>query len=169
MSSIKPLSEMLEALDAVIKIDYHYYELLRDYGVNENEAWIRAMAKFFLEIDDSFEAITILREIMRDEYWLKAHKEHSPYYETHGVYLLETVDKDKVQALNKLNIEYKIDPEMFNSFSDEDLKAELKRRESVESKEPDVELDLDFDDGLDIEVEDLELELLGDHIDTDNE
>ncbi|EGR3140839.1 hypothetical protein DLH75_25390, partial [Vibrio parahaemolyticus] len=91
---------------------------------------------------------------------LKAHKEHSPYYETHGVYLLETIDKDKVKALNKLNIEYKIDPEMFNSFSDEDLKAELERREKAETKEPAV--DLDFDDGLDIEVQDLELKLLGD-------
>ncbi|HCG7222288.1 TPA: hypothetical protein N2854_001540 [Vibrio parahaemolyticus] len=167
MSSKKLLSELLYELDSVLKIDHEYYERLIEYGVSDNEAWIRAMAKFFLEIDDSFEAITILREIMRDEYWLKAHKEHSPYYETHGVYLLETVDKDKVQALNKLNIEYKIDPEMFNSFSDEDLKAELERREKAETKEPEPELD--FDDGLDIEVEDLELELLGGHIDTDNE
>lgn len=160
MSSKKLLSELLYELDSVLKIDHEYYERLIEYGVSENEAWIRAMAKFFLEIDDSFEAITILREIMRDEYWLKAHKEHSPYYETHGVYLLETIDKDKVQALNKLNIEYKIDPEMFNSFSDEDLKAELERREKAETKEPNV--DLDFDDGLDIEVQDLELKLLGD-------
>ncbi|WP_029848603.1 hypothetical protein [Vibrio parahaemolyticus] len=160
MSSKKLLSELLYELDSVLKIDHEYYERLIEYGVSENEAWIRAMAKFFLEIDDSFEAITILREIMRDEYWLNAHKEHSPYYETHGVYLLETIDKDKVKALNKLNIEYKIDPEMFNSFSDEDLKAELERREKAETKEPDV--DLDFDDGLDIEVQDLELKLLGD-------
>ncbi|WP_025636399.1 hypothetical protein [Vibrio parahaemolyticus] len=160
MSSKKLLSELLYELDSVLKIDHEYYERLIEYGVSENEAWIRAMAKFFLEIDDSFEAITILREIMRDEYWLKAHKEHSPYYETHGVYLLETIDKDKVQALNKLNIEYKIDPEMFNSFSDEDLKAELERREKAETKEPNV--DLDSDDGLDIEVQDLELKLLGD-------
>lgn len=160
MSSKKLLSELLYELDSVLKIDHEYYERLIEYGVSENEAWIRAMAKFFLEIDDSFEAITILREIMRDEYWLRAHEEHSPYYETHGVYLLETIDKDKVQALNKLNIEYKIDPEMFNSFSDEDLKAELERREKAETKEPNV--DLDFDDGLDIEVQDLELKLLGD-------
>ncbi|HFG1966671.1 TPA: hypothetical protein ACGF58_003613, partial [Vibrio cholerae] len=131
-------------------------------GVSENEAWLRAMTKFFLEIDDSFEAITILREIMCDEYLLKAHKKHSPYYETHGVYLLENVEKKKVQALKKLNIDYKIDSELLNSFSDEQLKSELERREKAESKEEDVELDLDFDDGLDIEVQDLELKLLGD-------
>ncbi|EOV1954919.1 hypothetical protein ACOEKA_000014 [Vibrio parahaemolyticus] len=152
----------LEELESLIKIDHPYYEELIECGVSVNEAWIRAMAKFFLEIDDSFEAITILREIMRDEYWLKAHKEHSPYYETHGVYLLETIDKDKIQALNKLNIDYKINPKMFNSFSDEDLKAELERRENTHEPEPEPEPELDFDDGLDIEVQELELKLLGD-------
>ncbi|NMU24005.1 DNA-directed RNA polymerase subunit delta, partial [Vibrio parahaemolyticus] len=45
---------------------------------------------------------------------------------------------------------------MFNSFSDEQLKAELERRKSL------AEPDLDFDDGLDIEVENLELKLLSD-------
>ncbi|ELA8095487.1 hypothetical protein HJ051_12685 [Vibrio parahaemolyticus] len=153
----------LEELESLIKIDYAYYEELIKCGVSENEAWIRSMARYFIEIDNSFDANLILREILRDEYWLVCHKEHSPHYETHGVYLLETIDKDKIQALNKLNIDYKIDPEMFNSFSDEELKAELERREKAEPKETDVELDLDFDDGLDIEVEDLELKLLGDH------
>ncbi|EII5836636.1 hypothetical protein LHP19_004797 [Vibrio parahaemolyticus] len=57
---------------------------------------------------------------------------------------------------------YKIDSEIFNSFSDEDLKNELERRGKVESKEQDVELGLDFEDGLDIEVQDLELKLLSD-------
>ncbi|HGS5668194.1 TPA: hypothetical protein ACMDXT_000197 [Vibrio parahaemolyticus] len=160
MSSIKPLSEMLEALDAVIKIDYHYYELLRDYGVNENEAWIRAMAKFFLEIDDSFESIHIIRDVIYDEYCLKSHKEHSDEFETHGLYLLEEIDKDTVQALKKLNIDYKVSSELFNSFSDEDLKAELERRENTHEPEPEPELD--FDDGLSIEVENLELKLLSD-------
>ncbi|HCG7940256.1 TPA: hypothetical protein NKS52_000596 [Vibrio parahaemolyticus] len=152
---------ILEELESLIKIDIPYYEELIKCGVNENEAWIRAMTRYFLEIDNSFDANLILREIMRDEYWLIDHKEHSPYYETHGVYLLETIDKDKIQALNKLNIDYKINPKMFNSFSDEDLKAELERRENTHEPEPEPELD--FDDGLDIEVEDLELKLLGDH------
>ncbi|HCH5244219.1 TPA: hypothetical protein NKY80_001622 [Vibrio parahaemolyticus] len=150
----------LEELESLIKIDYAYYEELIKCGVSENEAWLRAMTSYFINIDNSFEAISIIRDVIRDEYWLKCHKEHSPHYETHGVYLLEAIDKDKIQALNKLNIDYKINPEMFNSLSDEDLKAELKRRESAESKEP--ELDLDFDDGLDIEIQDLELKLLSD-------
>ncbi|MDF4725926.1 hypothetical protein P3552_02200 [Vibrio parahaemolyticus] len=158
MSSIKPLSEMLEALDAVIKIDYHYYELLRDYGVNENEAWLRAMAKFFLDIDSSYEVISIIRDVIYDEFFLKSYKEHSKHFETHGEYLLENVEKKTIQTLKKLNMNYKIDSEIFNSFSDEDLKNELERREKAESQEPD--LDLDFDDGLDIEVQDLELKLL---------
>ncbi|EVT81101.1 hypothetical protein [Vibrio parahaemolyticus] len=160
MSSKKLLSELFDELDKIVKIDVSYFEELTRCGVNENEAWLRAMSKFFLEIDDSFESIHIIRDVIYDEYCLKSHKEHSPYYETHGVYLLETIDKDKVKALNKLNIEYKIHPEMFNSFSDEDLKAELERREKAETKEPDV--DLDFDDGLDIEIQDLELKLLSD-------
>ncbi|MDW2081088.1 hypothetical protein [Vibrio sp. 1640] len=162
MSSIKPLSEMLEALDAVIKIDYHYYELLRDYGVNENEAWLRAMAKFFLDIDSSYEVLSIIRDVIYDEYFLKSYKEHSKHFETHGEYLLENVEKKTIQTLKKLNMNYKIDSEIFNSFSDEDLKNELERREKAESNEQDVELDLDFEDGLDIEVQDLELKLLGD-------
>ncbi|WP_281950237.1 hypothetical protein [Vibrio parahaemolyticus] len=152
----------LEELESLIKIDHPYYEELIECGVSENEAWLRAMTSYFINIDNSFEAISIIRDVIRDEYWLKCHKEHSPHYETHGVYLLETIDKDKIQALNKLNIDYKIDPEMFNSFSDEELKAELERREKAEPKEPDVELDLDFDDGLDIEIQDLELKLLSD-------
>ncbi len=156
MSSIKPLSEILEALDAVIKIDYDYYELLREYGVNENEAWLRAMAKFFLEIDDSFEAISIITDVIVDEYYLKAHKKHSDEFETHGLYLLEEIDKETVQALKQLNIDYKVSSELFNSFSDDELKAELERRKSL------AEPDLDFDDGLDIEVQDLELKLLSD-------
>ncbi len=153
----------LEELESLIKIDHPYYEELIKYGVSENEAWVRAMAKFFLEIDDSFDAIHILRDVIYDEYCLKELKEHSHYFETHGVYILDEIDKDKVQSLKNLNIDYKIVSEIFNSLSDEDLKAELKRRESAESKEPVIELDLDFDDGLDIEVEDLELKLLGDH------
>ncbi|HAS6235971.1 TPA: hypothetical protein I7194_00585 [Vibrio vulnificus] len=162
MSSIKPLSEMLEALDAVIKIDYHYYELLRDYGVNENEAWLRAMAKFFLDIDSSYEVLSIIRDVIYDEYFLKSYKEHSKHFETHGEYLLENVEKKTIQTLKKLNMNYKIDSEIFNSFSDEDLKNELERREKAESNVQDVELDLDFEDGLDIEVQDLELKLLSD-------
>ncbi|HCH2724005.1 TPA: hypothetical protein NKS78_001527 [Vibrio parahaemolyticus] len=163
MSSIKPLSEILEALDAVIKIDYDYYELLREYGVNENEAWLRAMAKFFLDIDSSYEGISIIRNVIYDEYYLKSYKEHSKHFETHGVYLLDNVKKDTVQALKKLNISYKADFDLFDSFSDEQLKSELERREKAESKEQDVELELDFDDGLDIEVQDLELKLLSDN------
>lgn len=153
---------MLEALDAVIKIDYHYYELLRDYGVNENEAWLRAMAKFFLDIDSSYEVLSIIRDVIYDEYFLKSYKEHSKHFETHGLYVLENVEKKTIQTLKKLNMNYKIDSEIFNSFSDEDLKNELERREKAESNEQDVELDLDFEDGLDIEVQDLELKLLGD-------
>lgn len=156
MSSIKPLSEILEALDAVIKIDYDYYELLREYGVNENEAWLRAMAKFFLDIDSSYEGISIIRNVIYDEYYLKSYKEHSKHFETHGVYLLDNVKKDTVQALKKLNISYKADFDLFDSFSDDELKAELDRRKSL------AEPDLDFDDGLDIEVQDLELKLLSD-------
>ena len=153
---------ILEELESLIKIDHAYYEELIKCGVNENEAWLRAMTRYFIEIDNSFEANLILREIMRDEYWLVCHKEHSPHYETHGVYLLETIDKDKIQALKKLNIDYKIDSELFNSFSDDQLRSELERREKAGSQEPDVELDLDFDDGLDIEIQDLELKLLSD-------
>ncbi|HFQ4850874.1 TPA: hypothetical protein ACGUPD_001004 [Vibrio vulnificus] len=158
MSSIKPISEILEALDAVIKIDYDYYELLREYGVNENEAWLRAMARYFLDIDDSYESIDIYRDVIYDEYCLKDRKAHSHYFETHGVYILDEIDKDKVQSLKNLNIDYKIVSEIFNSLSDEDLKAELERREKAVSQEQ----ELDFDDGLDIEVQDLELKLLDD-------
>ncbi|EJG1745039.1 hypothetical protein BWH98_RS00055 [Vibrio parahaemolyticus] len=146
----------LEELESLIKIDHPYYEELIECGVSENEAWLRAMTSYFINIDNSFEAISIIRDVIRDEYWLKVHKEHSPHYQTHGVYLLEEIDKDKVQALKNLNIDYKIDSEMYNSFSDEDLKAKLERRESIQEPE------LDFDDGLDIEVEELELKLLGD-------
>ncbi|MGR5270188.1 hypothetical protein ACPV4S_00035 [Vibrio alginolyticus] len=160
MSSIKPLSEILEALDAVIKIDYDYYELLRGYGVNENEAWIRAMTRYFLEIDASFESINIIREVIFDEYYLKVFKKHSDEFATHGLYLVENVEKETIQALKKLNMNYEVSYELFNSFSDEDLQAELDRREKAKSKESDVELD--FDDGLDIEVQDLELKLLSD-------
>ncbi|TOI95389.1 hypothetical protein, partial [Vibrio parahaemolyticus] len=67
---------------------------------------------------------------------------------------------DTVQALKKLNIDYKVSSELFNSFSDDELKAELERREKAGSQEPDI--DLDFEDGLDIEVQDLELKLSGD-------
>lgn len=160
MSSIKPF---LEELESLIKIDHPYYEELIKCGVNENEAWIRAMARYFLDIDDSYESIDIYRDVIYDEYCLKDRKAHSHCFETHGVYILDEIDKDKVQSLKNLNIDYKIVSEIFKFLSDEDLKAELKRRESAESKEPDIELDLDFDDGLDIEVEDLELKLLGDH------
>ncbi|WP_341852597.1 hypothetical protein [Vibrio vulnificus] len=157
MSSKNPI---LEELESLIKIDHAYYEELIKCGVNENEAWLRAMSKFFLEIDDSFESIHILRDVIYDEYCLKTRKEHSDGFETHGLYVLEEIDKGTVQALKKLNIDYKIDSELFNSFSDEQLKSELARRESL--AEPDLDFDLDFDDGLDIEVEDLELKLLGD-------
>ncbi|EJG0043662.1 hypothetical protein DC932_RS24600 [Vibrio parahaemolyticus] len=160
MSSKKLLSELFDELEKIVKIDVSYFEELTRCGVNENEAWIRAMARFFLAIDDSFESIHILRDVIYDEYCLKAHKEHSDEFETHGLYLLEEIDKDTVQALKKLNIDYKVSSELFNSFSDDELKAELKRRESL--AEPDLDFDLDFDDGLDIEVEDLELTILGD-------
>ncbi|HHC7296904.1 TPA: hypothetical protein ACN31Q_005281 [Vibrio campbellii] len=166
MSSIKPF---LEELESLIKIDHPYYEELIKCGVNENEAWIRAMARYFLDIDDSYESIDIYRDVIYDEYCLKDRKVHSHCFETHGVYILDEIDKDKVQSLKNLNIDYKIVSEIFNSLSDEDLKAELKRRESAELKEPDVEPELDFDDSLDIEVQELELKLLSDHIDTDNE
>ncbi|MCG9595077.1 hypothetical protein L1D58_26445, partial [Vibrio diabolicus] len=97
-----------------------------------------------------------IRDVIYDEYCLKSHKEHSDEFETHGLYLLEEIDKDTVQALKKLNIDYKVSSELFNSFSDDELKAELERRKSL------AEPDLDFDDGLDIEVQDLELKLLSD-------
>ncbi|HBC3571036.1 TPA: hypothetical protein KDZ96_001967 [Vibrio parahaemolyticus] len=160
MSSKKLLSELFNELEKIVKIDASYFEELIKYGVNENEAWLRAMSKFFLEIDDSFESIHILRDVIYDEYCLKTRKKHSDEFETHGLYVLEEIDKGTVQALKKLNIDYKIDSELFNSFSDEQLKSELARRESL--AEPDLDFDLDFDDGLDIEVEDLELKLLGD-------
>ncbi|MCG9227559.1 hypothetical protein L3X65_00055 [Vibrio diabolicus] len=156
MSSKKILSELFDELEKIVKIDASYFEELTRCGVNENEAWIRAMAKFFLEIDDSFESIHIIRDVIYDEYCLKSHKEHSDEFETHGLYLLEEIDKDTVQALKKLNIDYKVSSELFNSFSDDELKAELERRKSL------AEPDLDFDDGLDIEVQDLELKLLSD-------
>ncbi|MBM5282133.1 hypothetical protein HYN36_17240 [Vibrio parahaemolyticus] len=153
---------ILEELESLIKIDHPYYEELIKCGVNENEAWLRAMTKFFLEIDSSYEVISIIRDVIYDEYFLKSYKEHSKHFETHGEYLLENVEKKTIQTLKKLNMNYKIDSEIFNSFSDEDLKNELERREKAESKEQDVELDLDFEDGLNIEVQDLELKLLGD-------
>ncbi|ENQ8646698.1 hypothetical protein ACEQ8A_000302 [Vibrio fluvialis] len=158
MSSKKLLSELLYELDSVLKIDHEYYERLIEYGVSENEAWIRAMARYFLDIDDSYESIDIYRDVIYDEYCLKDRKAHSHCFETHGVYILDEIDKDKVQSLKKLNMNYKIDSEIFNSFSDEDLKAELERREKAVSQEQ----ELDFDDGLDIEVQELELKLLGD-------
>ncbi len=68
------------------------------------------------------------------------------------------MEKKTIQTLKKLNMNYKIDSEIFNSFSDEDLKSELERREKAISQEPDI----DFDDGLDIEVQDLDLKLLSD-------
>ncbi|MBY8049721.1 hypothetical protein KW480_01590 [Vibrio fluvialis] len=151
-------SQILEELESLIKIDYAYYEELIKCGVSENEAWLRAMSKFFLEIDDSFESIHIIRDVIYDEYCLKDRKEHSRQFETHGEYLLENVEKKTIQTLKKLNMKYKIDSEIFNSFSDEDLKAELERREKAVSQEQ----ELDFDDGLDIEVQDLELKLLDD-------
>ncbi|EGR1574580.1 TPA: hypothetical protein VGS73_000939 [Vibrio cholerae] len=158
MSSKKLLSELLYELDSVLKIDHEYYERLIEYGVSENEAWIRAMARYFLDIDDSYESIHIYRDVIYDEYCLKDRKEHSHYFETHGVYILDEIDKDKVQSLKNLNIDYKIVSEIFNSLSDEDLKAELERREKAVSQEQ----ELDFDDGLDIEVQELELKLLSD-------
>ncbi|MBG0757715.1 hypothetical protein [Vibrio cidicii] len=160
MSSKKLLSELFDELDKIVKVDAIYFEELTRCGVNENEAWIRAMAKFFLDIDSSYEVISIIRDVIYDEYFLKSYKEHSKHFETHGEYLLENVEKKTIQTLKKLNMNYKIDSEIFNSFSDEDLKNELARRESL--AEPDLDFDLDFDDGLDIEVEDLELKLLGD-------
>ncbi|WP_229618864.1 hypothetical protein [Vibrio parahaemolyticus] len=158
MSSKKILSELFDELEKIVKIDATYFEELIKYGVNENEAWLRAMSKFFLEIDDSFEAISIITDVIIDEYWLKTHKKHSDEFETHGLYLLDEIDKETVQALKKLNIDYKVSSELFNSFSDDELKAELERRERAISQEP----ELDFDDGLDIEVQDLELKLLSD-------
>ena len=150
---------ILEELESLIKIDHPYYEELIKCGVNENEAWIRAMARYFLDIDDSYESIDIYRDVIYDEYCLKDRKAHSHCFEAHGVYILDEIDKDKVQSLKNLNIDYKIVSEIFNSLSDEDLKAELERREKAVSQEQ----ELDFDDGLDIEVQDLELKLLGDH------
>ncbi|ENO9315831.1 hypothetical protein ACCG87_000559 [Vibrio parahaemolyticus] len=158
MSSKKLLSELFDELDKIVKVDAIYFEELIQCGVNENEAWLRAMAKFFLDIDSSYEVISIIRDVIYDEFFLKSYKEHSKHFETHGEYLLENVEKKTIQTLKKLNMNYKIDSEIFNSFSDEDLKNELERREKAESQEPD--LDLDFDDGLDIEVQDLELKLL---------
>ncbi|EMI4512817.1 hypothetical protein V6560_000300 [Vibrio parahaemolyticus] len=148
----------LEELESLIKIDYEYYESLIECGVNENEAWLRAMARYFLDIDDSYESIDIYRDVIYDEYCLKDRKVHSHCFETYGVYILDEIDKDKVQSLKNLNIDYKIVSEIFNSLSDEDLKAELERREKAVSQKQ----ELDFDDGLDVEVEDLELKLLGD-------
>lgn len=162
MSSKKLLSELFDELDKIVKVDAIYFEELTRCGVNENEAWLRAMARYFLSIDGSYELISIIRDVIYDEYYLKSYKEHSRYFETHGEYLLDNVEKKTIQTLKKLNMNYKIDSEIFNSFSDEDLKNELERREKAESKEQDVELDLDFEDGLDIEVQDLELKLLGD-------
>lgn len=149
---------ILEELETLIKIDHAYYEELIKCGVNENEAWIRAMARYFLDIDESYESIDIYRDVIYDEYCLKDRKAHSYCFETHGVYILDEIDKDKVQSLKNLNIDYKIVSEIFNSLSDEDLKAELERREKAVSQEQ----ELDFDDGLDIEVQELELKLLGD-------
>ncbi|ENH0600242.1 hypothetical protein ABVS19_001979 [Vibrio parahaemolyticus] len=152
------INSFLEELESLIKIDHPYYEELLKCGVGENEAWIRAMARYFLDIDDSYESIHIYRDVIYDEYCLKDRKEHSHYFETHGVYILDEIDKDKVQSLKNLNIDYKIVSEIFNSLSDEDLKAELERREKAVSQEQ----ELDFDDGLDIEVQELELKLLSD-------
>ncbi|EGR3506851.1 hypothetical protein DC852_27175, partial [Vibrio parahaemolyticus] len=141
-----------------VKVDAIYFEELIQCGVNENEAWLRAMARYFLNIDGSYELISIIRDVIYDEYYLKSYKEHSRYFETHGEYLLDNVEKKTIQTLKKLNMNYKIDSEIFNSFSDEDLKSELERREKAVSQEPDI----DFDDGLDIEVQDLDLKLLSD-------
>ncbi len=158
MSSKKLLSELFDELDKIVKVDAIYFEELIQCGVNENEAWLRAMARYFLNIDGSYELISIIRDVIYDEYYLKSYKEHSRYFETHGEYLLDNVEKKTIQTLKKLNMNYKIDSEIFNSFSDEDLKSELERRERAESQEPDI----DFDDGLDIEVQDLDLKLLSD-------
>ncbi|HBC3951017.1 TPA: hypothetical protein KD869_004838 [Vibrio parahaemolyticus] len=158
MSSKKLLSELFDELDKIVKVDAIYFEELTRCGVNENEAWLRAMARYFLNIDGSYELISIIRDVIYDEYCLKDRKAHSHYFETHGVYILDEIDKDKVQSLKNLNIDYKIVSEIFNSLSDEDLKAELERREKAVSQEQ----ELDFDDGLDIEVQELELKLSGD-------
>ncbi|HII4309756.1 TPA: hypothetical protein ACY4PQ_000770 [Vibrio parahaemolyticus] len=158
MSSKKLLSELFDELDKIVKVDAIYFEELIQCGVNENEAWLRAMARYFLNIDGSYELISIIRDVIYDEYYLKSYKEHSRYFETHGEYLLDNVEKKTIQTLKKLNMNYKIDSEIFNSFSDEDLKSELERREKAVSQEPDI----DFDDGLDIEVQDLDLKLLSD-------
>ncbi|HHK8643354.1 TPA: hypothetical protein ACQYFB_004827, partial [Vibrio parahaemolyticus] len=158
MSSKKLLSELFDELDKIVKVDAIYFEELIQCGVNENEAWLRAMARYFLDIDSSYETISIVRNVIYDEYYLKSYKEHSRYFETHGEYLLDNVEKKTIQTLKKLNMNYKIDSEIFNSFSDEDLKSELERREKAISQEPDI----DFDDGLDIEVQDLDLKLLSD-------
>ncbi|MBM5432940.1 hypothetical protein HYN14_23715 [Vibrio parahaemolyticus] len=158
MSNKKLLSELFDELDKIVKVDAIYFEELIQCGVNENEAWLRAMARYFLNIDGSYELISIIRDVIYDEYYLKSYKEHSRYFETHGEYLLDNVEKKTIQTLKKLNMNYKIDSEIFNSFSDEDLKSELERREKAVSQEPDI----DFDDGLDIEVQDLDLKLLSD-------
>ncbi|HCH0088945.1 TPA: hypothetical protein NKB29_004585 [Vibrio parahaemolyticus] len=158
MSSKKLLSKLFDELDKIVKVDAIYFEELTRCGINENEAWLRAMARYFLDIDSSYETISIVRNVIYDEYYLKSYKEHSRYFETHGEYLLDNVEKKTIQTLKKLNMNYKIDSEIFNSFSDEDLKSELERREKAISQEPDI----DFDDGLDIEVQDLDLKLLSD-------
>ncbi|EJE4157351.1 hypothetical protein NB559_12800 [Vibrio parahaemolyticus] len=158
MSNKKLLSELFDELEKIVKIDASYFEELIKCGVNENEAWLRAMARYFLNIDGSYESISIIRDVIYDEYYLKSYKEHSKHFETHGEYLLDNVEKKTIQTLKKLNMNYKIDSEIFNSFSDEDLKSELERRERAVSQGPDI----DFDDGLDIEVQDLDLKLLSD-------
>ncbi|MCR9759365.1 hypothetical protein NB586_21600 [Vibrio parahaemolyticus] len=160
MSSKKLLSELFDELDKIVKVDAIYFEELIQCGVNENEAWLRAMARYFLNIDGSYESISIIRDVIYDEYYLKSYKEHSKHFETHGEYLLDNVEKKTIQTLKKLNMNYKIDSEIFNSFSDEDLKSELERRERAVSQGPDI----DFDDGLDIEVQDLDLKLLSDDV-----
>ncbi|MBE4031920.1 hypothetical protein HJ127_05530 [Vibrio parahaemolyticus] len=98
-------SQILEELESLIKIDYAYYEELIKCGVSENEAWLRAMSKYFLEIDGSFESIHIIRDVIYDEYCLKDRKEHSRHFETHGEYLLENVEKKTIQTLKKIEYE----------------------------------------------------------------
>lgn len=184
------LKDNINSLIDLISFDYEYYNELRNGGVNEKNAKIRATLRglFLNEIQVDFEEndneaiilYDIIEHLVYDEYCKTVHKKGSTSFRSNVLYT-KTVESEKInEALyDKFGLHVLLTPSAMQSISDYQLKREYSKRfDTVDELEFDVdfgevnEVDLDdelvSDDELDLDLDD-ELDLILDDLDLDDD
>ncbi|OQT82924.1 hypothetical protein [Vibrio parahaemolyticus] len=165
--SKKLLSEMIDEIESLLKIDYNYYvELLND-ETPKDIAWLRAMARYFLSRENkafSEETAYLLADIIYDEHHLLVNGNHSSDFENAKTAVVENINFKRIELLDKYDFDFEVD-EHFSALLDksfpafiptEELKKELARREREEYQAFDEKLRSDLET-LDNDSDDFEI------------